>query len=243
MSEYVKNPQEYYTIWETKYRASITFAWLVCGLGIVFPLFVLFFIGSMVDPKNSPIQYENPNRLIIWVILLILFSLGSSFVVAFLLYGRIYKKIIPQLKENNEDQCPETQNLIRKEFEKINSIADIVLYISGVITIFLIYCLIQETGGLWRSPMSFYLSFIPSAIAIAFRSYRGIALIGAVVVIAIILLFYNPEWNTVIESSNLYKQGALAMFVYQILLVVLLEYLSNRKERRTLEKISSLYRN
>ncbi len=114
---------------------------------------------------------------------------------------------------------------------------DHLLYIGGILSILFIAVYIGLSGGIKENIMAYYFVFIPSATAVAFRTRKGLWYISVTAIICLVVLycfFYGQEiveesldfilFGLVIPNRVLY----LVFSVYQICLIVLLEYLTNK---------------
>lgn len=102
---------------------------------------------------------------------------------------------------------------------------DWLLYIGGVLSIVLITFYIGLSGGVNGHIMAYYFIFIPSATAVAFRTRAGLLIISAASIVCLFLLYYCCDSSPVERFDKWINMG---FSVYQIGLIILLEYLTNK---------------
>ena len=113
---------------------------------------------------------------------------------------------------------------------------DYLLYVGGILSIIFIAVYVGMSGGIKDNFMAYYFVFIPSATAVAFRTWKGLWFISLTSVICLIILyvwFYGQD--KVGEYLFLSFWGLhlliplnLLFSIYQIALIIWLEYRTNK---------------
>jgi hypothetical protein len=121
-------------------------------------------------------------------------------------------------------QKESTWNLIKELF------ANLLMYACGVVTIYYFYVIVQYTGGLQDSLLSFYFFFIPSAIAISFRGYIGMTIATIVCIYFLYILFFDSVLPTyTLSGEQEYTKLRFWGYAYQIGAIFILEMGKNAK--------------
>lgn len=109
------------------------------------------------------------------------------------------------------------------------------LYIGGVLSIVLIAYYISKSGGVNGHIMAYYFVFIPSATAVAFRTKLGLWIVSSTSILCLVYLYIWCYDTMLVETTHLticsFKIPLeilhLSFAIYQIGLIVLLEYKTN----------------
>ena len=103
---------------------------------------------------------------------------------------------------------------------------DYLLYIGGILSIVLIALYIGISGGIKDHIMAYYFIFIPTTTAVAFNTRKGLWIVSGVSAICMSVLFacfYQQD-----KIFELCKYLNLAFSLYQIGLIIILEYKTNK---------------
>lgn len=169
----------------------------VCWFGILIPL--LYLLGILVYPmlnkEDTIMATEEIIIVFVFVLITILIALLSTYY-AYRQYDKGRERV-----------------------------GDWTLYICGILTIVLIALIVNYTGGIRQSLMSFYFFFIPSAIAIVFDSKKGLIATSVCCILSIFILFH------LYSSSNIRYETIhyLVFSIYQLLLILGIEMYKNIK--------------
>ena len=186
----------------TKARQCLNFVLVICLMGITVPMM----FANHIHGRTSPLIGD--------ITILLAFIPTVSAFISFLLYHHHAKSSIVQ--NDSVDNTP---------IAKSERLGDIILYIAGIVSIVLIAAFIGLSGGIKNNIMAYYFFFIPSATAVAFTTRQGLWLIGitSMICVAILYSFYYDCCELVEPGKWVY----LVFSIYQVFLIVFLEYLTN----------------
>ncbi|MGB7209197.1 MAG: hypothetical protein WBD27_11100 [Pyrinomonadaceae bacterium] len=93
---------------------------------------------------------------------------------------------------------------IRSRYRKPSNqdlVTDIYFYVAGIVCIFLNFWLVQHTGGFESSIFKFYFFFIPSAVAICYKSGPGVIITGVFSFIFVFVGYIDPPHSASTSES------------------------------------------
>ena len=184
-----------------KHQNCNIFYWWICVLGILVPM--LYLSGIFIIPIIT-----HSESLIMPIRELVIFGVFAVFLLLVTL-------MLPFFALQKYSKGKESE-------EKIG---DRMLYFCGVITIILIAFIVNYTGGIKHSLMSFYFFFIPAAIAIAFNGKTGLWITGVCCMASIVILFWLSD-STKIQYETVHC-GVFS--AYQLFLIMGIELRKNHK--------------
>lgn len=191
----------------TKARQCLNFVCVICLLGISIPMAWANHIYRETSPYIGDIS-----------IALAFIPIFSAFI-SFVLYH--HNVMRPDNVQNESDSSSKQKS----KSEKNERLGDIILYIAGLLSILLIAAFIGLSGGIKNNIMAYYFFFIPSATAVAFTTRLGLWIVGisSFVCVSILYYFFYDSYGLV-DPGRLHYWG---FSIYQVFLIVLLEYFTN----------------
>lgn len=193
------------------------FLWTICVGGIVIPLLLLLLFVH--EETTVPLT-------IICVLLAFIPTFFAS--MALLNYNNA-------LSANSSDD-----NSSKKETN-----GNRLLYVGGLLSIILIALYVDLSGGIKDNLMAFYFVFLPSATAVAFNTRWGLILISGLSIGCVGLLYFGLFEHDFlgrphVEMAEFKPLYSFLCSLYQIGLIILLEYFTNRAEKlsKNTEKLS-----
>ncbi len=187
----------------TKARQCLNFVLVICLLGISIPM---GWANSIYGNTSPYIGYIS--------IALACIPIFSAFI-SFVLYHLNVMR--PDNVQNEIDGS--------KQKSKSERLGDVILYIAGLLSILLIAAFIGLSGGIKNNIMAYYFFFIPSATAVAFTTRQGLWIVGIASFLCVsVLYYYFYDSYELVDPGRLHYWG---FSVYQVFLIVLLEFFTN----------------